>query len=85
MIRNMTLNQKKLFSLFLAVVIVALASMLTGWGKSEAEKAVEKQAAQQKATNEAAAIFLKQGNGTVRNWGQKPAGEPVKGASYAKK
>ena len=78
-------NQKKFFSLFLAVAIVALASMLTGCGKSEAEKAVEQQAAQQKATNEAAAIFMKQGNGTVRKWGQKPASEPVKGVDDAKK
>jgi hypothetical protein len=81
----MTFNQKKFFSLFLAVVIVALGSMLTGCGKPVAEKAVEQQAAQQKATDEAAAIFMKQGNGTVRKWGQKPASELVKGADSAKK
>jgi curli biogenesis system outer membrane secretion channel CsgG len=85
MINNMTFNQKKFFSLLLAVVIVALASMLTGCGKSEAEKAAGQLAAQQKAANEAVAIFMQQGSGTVRKWGQKPASEPAKGADDAKK
>lgn len=56
----MTFNQKKFFSLALAVVIVSLASMLTGCGKSEAEKAAEQQNAANKATQE----MLKQGGGT---------------------
>lgn len=85
MIRNLSFNQKKYFSLLGAIVIVSLASMLTNCDKSEAEKAAEQQTAQQKATNEAAAIFMKQGNGKVRRWGQKPASEPAKGADDAKK
>lgn len=55
----MTFNQKKFFSLGLAVVIVCLASMLTGCGKSDAEKVAEQQAAANKATHE----MMKQGDG----------------------
>lgn len=55
----MTFNQKKFLSLGLAVGIVSLASMLTGSGKSDAEKAAEQQAAANKATHE----MMKQGDG----------------------
>lgn len=85
MTRNMSFNQKKFFSLFLAIVIVSLASMLHACGKSEAERTVEQHAAQQNATNQATASFMKQGNGKVRQWGQKPTSEPAKGADDAKK
>lgn len=66
---NFSANQKKWFSFVVAIVAVALASMLTGCGNKEVEQA----AARQKATNDAAQIFLKQGNGHVRKWGEKPA------------
>lgn len=64
----MTFNQKKFFSLSLAVVIVCMASMLTGCGKSEAEKVAEQQAAANKATQE----MMKQGGDkkTVRKPGE---------------
>jgi hypothetical protein len=73
--------QKKWFSLGVAVVLVCLASMLAGSGNKEAEQA----AARQKAIDEAAAVFLKQGSGKVRQWGQKPVSEPARGANDAKK
>lgn len=80
-INQMSHSQKKWFSLIVAVILVSLASMLTGCGNKEAEQA----AAQQKATNEAASVFLKQGDGKIREWGQKPASAPAKGADDAKK
>lgn len=63
----MTFNQKKFLSLGLAIAIVALASMLTGCGKSDAEKVAEQQAAANKATHE----MMKQSDGqkTVRKPG----------------
>lgn len=80
-INQMSHSQKKWFSLVVAVILVSLASMLTGCGNKEAEQA----AAQQKATNEAASVFLKQGDGKIRKWGEKPASAPAKGADDAKK
>ncbi|NVM76080.1 major membrane immunogen (membrane-anchored lipoprotein) [Duganella sp. SG902] len=63
----MTFNQKKFLSLGLAIAIVSLASMLTGCGKSDAEKVAEQQAATNKATHE----MMKQGDSqkTVRKPG----------------
>lgn len=80
-IKQMSHSQKKWSSFLVAVVCVSVLSMLTGCGNKEAEQA----AAQQKATNEAAAVFMKQGDGKIRQWGQKPASDPAKGAGDAKK
>ena len=55
----MTFNQKKFFSLGLAIAIVSLVSMLIGSGKSDAEQVAEQQAAANKATHE----MMKQGDG----------------------
>jgi uncharacterized lipoprotein YehR (DUF1307 family) len=81
MFNQMSHSQKKWFSLAVAVVLVCLTSMLTGCGNKEAEQA----AATQKARDEAAAVFLKQGSGKVRQWGQKPVSEPAGGTNDAKK
>jgi uncharacterized lipoprotein YehR (DUF1307 family) len=81
MFNQMSHSQKKCFSLAVAVVLVCLASMLVGCGNREAEQA----AARQNARDEAAAVFLKQGSGKVRQWGQKPVSEPARGANDAKK
>ncbi|MES2758094.1 MAG: hypothetical protein V4693_12030 [Pseudomonadota bacterium] len=64
---QMTHSQKKWFSLTIAVAVVGLALMLTGSGNKEAEQAT----ASQKATNEAAAVFMRQGNGHVRKSGDR--------------
>ncbi len=63
-INEMTPMQKKWFSLGAALVIVTLASVLLACGEKRAEEA----AARQKATDEAASRFMKQGNGKVRDW-----------------
>lgn len=80
-INRMSHAQKKWFSLVVAVILVSLASMLTGCGYKEAEQA----AARQKATNDAAKVFMKQGDGKIRSWGEKPSSAPAKGADDAKK
>ncbi|MFZ3288968.1 MAG: hypothetical protein WA191_19265 [Telluria sp.] len=81
MFNQLSHSQKKWYSLAVAVILACLASMLTGCGNREAEQA----ATQQKARDEAAAVFLKQGSGKVRQWGQKPASEPARGGNDAKK
>jgi hypothetical protein len=77
LISQMSHSQKKWFSLAVAVAVVGLASMLTGCGNRDAERA----AVQQKATNEAAAAFMKQGNGHVRKLGG--GTQPAAGVSNA--
>jgi hypothetical protein len=62
LISQMSHLQKKWFSLAVAVAVVGLASMFTGCSNKEADRA----AVQQKATNKAAAAFMKQGNRHVR-------------------
>lgn len=79
-INKMSHAQKKWFSLFIAVILVSLVSVLIDRSNREAEQAVH-----QKATNEAASLFLKQGEGKIRKWGEKPAEAPAKGADHAKK
>lgn len=69
MIRNMTFNQKKAVTLFLAVAIVAMLSMLTGCSS----KAEQEKQQQEKAQQEAMKKFMHQGDGTVRKPGQNGA------------
>jgi hypothetical protein len=81
LINQMSHTQKKWFSLAVAVAVVWLTSMLTSCDNRQAKQA----AAQQKASNEAAAVFLKQGDGKIRQWGSKVASAPDKEADDAKK
>lgn len=81
MFNKLSYAQKKWLSLTVAIILVCFASLLTGCGNKEAEEAL----AQQKAANEAAAIFLKQGDGKVRQWEHSPPSTQVKGNDDAKK
>lgn len=81
LINQMSHAQKKWFSLAVAVAVVCLTSMLTNCDNRQAKQA----ASQQKASNEAAAVFLKQGDGKIRQWGSKVASAPAKEADDAKK
>ncbi|AKU20773.1 hypothetical protein [Massilia sp. NR 4-1] len=80
-INQMSHSQKKWFSLVVAVILVSLVCMLAGRNNKEAEQAT----AQQKVINEAATVFLKQGDGKIRKWGEQPTGASVKGGDHAKK
>lgn len=80
-INQMSHSQKKWFSLIVAVILVSLVWMLTGRTNKDAEQT----AAQQRASNEAASVFLKQGDGKIRKWGDKSASAPVTGVNNAKK
>lgn len=80
-INQMSHAQKKWFSLAVAVALTCLASTLTSCDNKEAKQA----AAQQKASNEAAAVFLKQGDGRIRQWGNKALSAPAEEADDAKK
>lgn len=78
-IKQLSSAQKKWVSLAAAIMLVCLGSMLTGCSNQEKE-----QAAQKKTNEEAAAVFLKQGDGKIRQWGKKQASEPAKEAGDAK-
>lgn len=78
---QMSRTQKKWFSLAIAVILVCLAAMLSGCGNKEAEQA----AAQHKTTNDAAKVFMKQGDGKIRKWGERRASAAGKEVDDAQK